>query len=49
MVVICAYASSEFRLRTAVLLAAGSAIFSALVFVKGLGMPLAIIGPWFGM
>ena len=48
MVVISAWASSEFRLKSTLLLAAASAIFSALVFVKGLGLPFAIIGPWFG-
>jgi putative tricarboxylic transport membrane protein len=29
-------------------MAAGLTIFCVLVFVKGLGIPLPIIGPWFG-
>jgi putative tricarboxylic transport membrane protein len=49
MVLISAWASDRFKLRTAFLLAVVSSVFSALVFVKGLGLPFAIIGPWFGM
>jgi putative tricarboxylic transport membrane protein len=30
------------------LLAAGLAVFSALVFLKGLGIPLPLWGSWFG-
>ena len=29
-------------------LAAGATVFCALVFVKGLGVPLPLIGRWFG-
>jgi putative tricarboxylic transport membrane protein len=49
MVLICARASDKFRLGPALLLAVAASIFSALVFVKGLGMPLPVVGPWFGM
>ena len=49
MVLVNAWASDKFKLRTALTLAVVSSVFSALVFVKGLGLPFAIIGPWFGM
>ena len=48
-VVVSAWASDKFRLRTALLLGILSSIVSALIFVKGLGMPYALIGPWLGM
>lgn len=48
LVVLSACASDKFRLRTALILAAVATIFSALVFVKGLGLPLSLIGPWLG-
>lgn len=49
LVVISAWASERFRLKTALLLAISTSVFSALVFVKGLGLPFSIIGPWFRM
>jgi hypothetical protein len=48
LVIISAYASTRFRWRTTLVMAAGLTIFCALVFVKGLGIPLPIIGPWLG-
>ena len=48
LVIISAYASTRFRWRTTLIMAAGLTIFCALVFVKGLGIPLPIIGPWLG-
>jgi hypothetical protein len=48
LVLLSAYASKKFRLLPSVLLAAGSAAFSVLVFIVGLGLPMPIIGPWFG-
>lgn len=48
LVIISAYASARFRWRSALIMAAGLTIFCALVFVKGLGIPLPIIGPWLG-
>lgn len=48
LVLISAYASRQFRLRSTVLLAVGLAIFSVLVFIKGLGIPLPLVGSWFG-
>jgi putative tricarboxylic transport membrane protein len=48
LVLVSAYASRQFHLRSIVLLAAGLAVFSALVFLKGLGIPLPLWGSWFG-
>ncbi len=48
LVIISAYASTRFRWRTTLIMAAGLTIFCVLVFVKGLGIPLPIIGPWLG-
>lgn len=46
LVVVSAYASRQFRLRASVLLALGLAVFSVLVFIKGLGIPLPLWGSW---
>ena len=48
MVLVSAPASERFRWRTALPLAIAASAFSALVFVKGLGLPLAAFGPWLG-
>lgn len=48
LVLISAYASKQFRLPSTVLLAAGLAVFSVLIFLKGLGIPLPLLGSWFG-
>ena len=48
LVLISAYASARFRWRTTLIMAAGLTIFCGLVFVKGLGIPLPLIGPWLG-
>jgi hypothetical protein len=42
------YASSSFHAGRFALLAAGLALFAGLVFIRGLGLPLQAIGPWFG-
>ena len=47
LVVTSASASEKFRIRTALLLAVLTSVFSALVFVKGLGLPFALVGRWF--
>lgn len=47
LVLVSAWASDKFKWKTAVLLAILTSAFSSLVFVKGLGLPFAIIGPWF--
>lgn len=48
LVVISAYASSRFSWRTSIPLALGLTLFCILVFLKGLGIPLPILGSWFG-
>jgi hypothetical protein len=48
MVLMSAYASAKFKWVPAIVLAVGMTVFSILVFTKGLGVPLPILGPWFG-
>jgi hypothetical protein len=48
LIIISALASSRFRWGPTLVMAAGLTIFCVLVFVKGLGIPLPIIGPWLG-
>jgi hypothetical protein len=48
LVIMSASASTRFRWRTALIMAAGLTIFCIVVFVQGLGIPLPIIGPWLG-
>lgn len=48
LVVIGAYASRFFRWGIAIALGAGMSAFCVLVFVKALGLPLPMFGPWFG-
>jgi len=48
LVLASAYASREFRWRQSALLAAGLTVFCALIFLKGLGVPIPLVGPWFG-
>ncbi|MGH7768522.1 MAG: tripartite tricarboxylate transporter TctB family protein [Candidatus Binatia bacterium] len=47
-VIMAAYASVHFRWAPTLVLAAGLTVFCILVFVKGLGVPLPILGSWFG-
>ena len=47
-VIMSAYASVHFRWGSTFALAAGITVFCVLVFVKGLGVPLPILGSWFG-
>jgi hypothetical protein len=49
LVLVSAYASSKFRFGPALALAIGMAAFSALVFVKALGVPIPLLGSWFGV
>jgi hypothetical protein len=46
VVVISAAASIMSRVIPTVLLAVALAVFCALVFVKGLNLPIALVGPW---
>lgn len=48
LVMVSAYASTHFRWRASIALAAGLTVFCALVFLKGLGVPMPILGSWFG-
>jgi hypothetical protein len=48
IVLVSALASSKFKWKSGILLAAGLAIFAILVFIKLLGLPIAIFGPWLG-
>lgn len=48
LVVLSAYASPSFKLGHSLLIAVGLAAFSALLFVKLLGLPMPIFGPWLG-
>lgn len=46
LVLLSAWASPQFRLRIALLLAVITSVLSVLVFVTGLGLPFPILGPW---
>jgi hypothetical protein len=48
LIVISAAASSRFSWKPTLLMAAGLTLFCVLVFLKGLGVPLPMVGPWFG-
>ncbi len=47
LVVVSAYGSIRFRWGESLALAAGLTLFCILVFLKGLGVPLPIVGSWF--
>ncbi len=46
LIVVSAYASPHFKWGEALLLGAALAAFAVLIFVKLLGLPLPILGPW---
>ena len=46
LIVLSAYASPQFKWGSTLLLGVGMASFAVLVFVKLLGLPLPIFGPW---
>ncbi|WP_020656145.1 tripartite tricarboxylate transporter TctB family protein [Massilia niastensis] len=48
IIMISAYASPKFHLGKTIALAAGMALFGVLLFVKLLGLPMPILGPWLG-
>ena len=48
LVIISSCASIRFHWKYSLVLAAGLTIFCILVFLKGLGVPLPILGSWFG-
>jgi hypothetical protein len=48
LVVGSAAASSRFRWRQSLLLGAGLTLACTLIFLKGLGVPIPMVGSWFG-
>ena len=48
LVLVSSAASIYFRWRTALILAVGLTAMTVLLFVKGLGLPISLIGTWFG-
>jgi hypothetical protein len=48
IIMLSAYASPKFHLGKMLTLAAGMALFGVLLFVKLLGLPMPILGPWLG-
>lgn len=46
LVMLSAWASPKFRLKTTLMLAVGLTIFAVVLFVKVLGLPMPILGPW---
>ena len=48
LVLVSAFGGKGMRWVSTLLLALGLTLFCILVFIKGLGIPLPIIGPWFG-
>jgi hypothetical protein len=48
LVIASAYASMRFRWQPTMVMAFGLTLFCVLVFIKGLGVPLPIVGAWFG-
>lgn len=48
LIMISAFGSAKFSWKASVALAIGATISCILLFVKALGLPLPIIGPWLG-
>lgn len=48
LVLVSAAASARFRWGPALALAVGLTLFCTAVFLKGLGVPLPVVGRWFG-
>jgi hypothetical protein len=48
LLLMSAYASPKFRWREMLLLSVGLTIFAVVVFVKLLGLPMPVFGPWLG-
>ena len=48
LVIVSAYASHKFSWRTSIIMAIVLTVSCILVFLKGLGIPLPILGSWFG-
>ncbi len=48
LVIMSAYASIKFRWWPSIAIAIVLVVFSVLIFIKGLGVPLPLLGSWFG-
>ncbi len=48
VVMVSGYASIKFKVGPYLLLAVGMAVFCLLIFVKALGLPMPMFGPWLG-
>lgn len=48
LIIISAIASARFQWRSTIIMIVVLTVFCAVVFIKGLGIPLPIVGPWFG-
>jgi len=48
LVIISSYASRHFRWQYVLVFAVGLTAFCILIFLKGLGVPIPILGSWFG-
>jgi Tripartite tricarboxylate transporter TctB family len=48
LIIISGYASTKFRWGPTIIMAVGLTVFCVLVFLKGLGIPLPVLGPWLG-
>jgi hypothetical protein len=48
LIITSAHASAHFNWLRTLLLAAGLTAFCSLVFIKGLGIPMPLLGSWFG-
>ncbi|MBA4372590.1 MAG: small permease of tripartite tricarboxylate transporter [Thermodesulfovibrio sp.] len=48
LVIVSAYASRKFSWRTSIYLSVLLTVLCILIFLKGLGIPLPILGSWFG-
>ncbi|SFC93435.1 tripartite tricarboxylate transporter TctB family protein [Massilia yuzhufengensis] len=47
LILLSSWASPKFELKGSLLLAVGLTIFAVVLFVKLLGLPMPILGPWF--
>ena len=48
LIMISSYAGQKFNLAKSIALAVGAALFAVGLFVKLLGLPMPMFGPWFG-
>ena len=49
LVMLSSYASPKFRIKGTLVLAIGLTLFAIVLFVKLLGLPMPVIGPWLSM